>query len=642
MAVYMECGINLNSQNIAGNTSNVTAWINVRTTYGSYNHNGDTLGSVTFGGNASGTYSLNGATFDLQSTTRIYTRTFNVTHNADGTGSVNFSAWFNTQVSSGTIYGNASLNLPTIPRASTPTVSGTAQLGSAMTINTNRASSSFTHNLKYRYGNGSYTGTIATGVGASYTYTPPLDFANHVTDATSFNFAIICETYSGQTLIGTKETIITMQIPSSIGPTISSVVPSDTTSLRDTFGVYVQNQSNIKASVSASSQYGATIASITASLDGLSASGSSPLTLGAPPQSGSRSIAITVKDSRGRTASASTPITVAAYSAPTVNVRAYRYDTTAQEESDESTTIRVEVTGSATNVNNKNLNKTSIAIRWRVKGMSDWTTAVAVQQGHTIDYTYLLTGKAETSAFEIQVAVTDTVGQIVTQIVEVGTARPVMDWRGDGTGVAFYGIADRDGVRVNHRLSIGNDYGIDLESDAGASVPFVEVQSTGRPTFMNHVGLANTMWLQGQLASGAFTNLLRMNADGQVELNWTSGGMKGRMMKKIWEGTWTTGSITVPELPYYTLVLFESDSSTMGKYRILAWNHGNDPSRFSGGLCVHEPNNSAMHNFSIQVDKSSATTLLVRSGWRAPLFDMWVNKSGWTANLPVTAIYGLI
>lgn len=580
MAVYMDCGINLNYQNIAGNTSNVTAWINVRTTYGSYNHNGDTLGSVTFGGNASGTYSLNGATFDLQSTTRIYTRQFNVTHNADGTGSVNFSAWFNTQVSSGTIYGNASLNLPTIPRASTPTVSGAAQLGSAMTINTNRASSSFTHNLKYRYGNGAYTGTIATGVGASYTYTPPLDFANNVTDATSFNFAIICETYSGQTLIGTKETIITMQIPASIGPSISSVTPSDTTTLHGIFGAYVQNQSNIKVAVSASSQYGATIASITASLDGLSASGSSPLTLGAPPQSGSRSIAVTVKDSRGRTASASTPITVAAYSAPVLSARAYRYDTAQQEESDESTTIRVEIYGSVTNVNNAGENSALVAIGYRVKGVPDFTPVNSANRGQSYDFTFDIPNCPETSVYEIQVKVTDTVGQSATIELEVGTARPVMDWRGDGTGVAFYGIADRDGVRVNHRLSIGNDYGIDLESDAGASVPFVEVQSTGRPTLMNHVGLANTMWLQGQLASGTFTNILRMNADGQVELNWSSGGIRGRVMKTIWSGTLSKGaSIGTSDLPYYRIFLIYTNASGEA---IIAWKC--DPDSTAGNI----------------------------------------------------------
>lgn len=50
---------------------------------------------------------------------------------------------------------------------------------------------------------------------------------------------------------------------------------------------------------------------------------------------------------------------------------------------------------------------------------------------------------------------------------------------------------------------------------------------------------------------------LRMNDDGQVELDWTKGGVRGRMMKKIWEGSWSSGSVTIPELPYYNMFLIK-------------------------------------------------------------------------------------
>lgn len=43
------------------------------------------------------------------------------------------------------------------------------------------------------------------------------------------------------------------------------------------------------------------------------------------------------------------------------------------------------------------------------------------------------------------------------------------------------------------------------------------------------------------------------NDSDEVELNWTEGGLKGRVMKKIWSGTFTSGSITIDELPYYNL-----------------------------------------------------------------------------------------
>ena len=65
--------------------------------------------------------------------------------------------------------------------------------------------------------------------------------------------------------------------------------------------------------------------------------------------------------------------------------------------------------------------------------------------------------------------------------------------------------------------------------------------------------LANGKWLQGGLSSGDFTDMLRMSEDDRVELNWTQGGLSGRVMKLLWSGTLSEGgSVTIPDLPYYT------------------------------------------------------------------------------------------
>lgn len=45
------------------------------------------------------------------------------------------------------------------------------------------------------------------------------------------------------------------------------------------------------------------------------------------------------------------------------------------------------------------------------------------------------------------------------------------------------------------------------------------------------------------------------------ELNWTGNGLKGRVMKQIWSGSWTSGSINVPELPYYNVFVIQNTSS---------------------------------------------------------------------------------
>ena len=67
---------------------------------------------------------------------------------------------------------------------SQPTVSSSSvNLGSAVTIYTNRQSTATTHTLLYSFGSAS--GTIASNVGASVSWTPPLSLASQIPSATS-------------------------------------------------------------------------------------------------------------------------------------------------------------------------------------------------------------------------------------------------------------------------------------------------------------------------------------------------------------------------------------------------------------------------------------------------------------------------
>lgn len=573
MAVTLRCGIKLNSQNIQNNTSNVTAYVDAVSNYGSWNHLNPS-GTVKFGGNASGTFNFN-HNFDANTTTRIYSRTFNVTHNADGTGRVTMSATFNTNVSSGTIHGSASLTLKTIPRASNPTVSGSLTMGSPITIKTNRASTSFTHTLTYSFKG--HTGTIASGVGASTTWTPATaTFAPWCTDATGATCTITCRTYQGTTLIGTKTTSFTLKVPSSAGPTISEMQVTDGTDNLATYGAYVQGFSSVRVLIGGSSEYGAGIMGRSASLDGLSGSSTSavtPITLGAPPTAGARTVKGSIVDTRGFEDSSTQQIQVAAYEVPTVHLRAYRYDTTAQEESDESTTIRIEVSGSVCDVNSAGVNTSTVKVEIREHTADDsgtWETLDNQGRGQAPDFHIDTTGRAETKRWDVRATLTDSLGSSASVTVEVGTAIPVMDFRGDGTGVAFYGIADRAGVRIAEAgLSLGFmdnsiSRGIWLEDEDGVGHQFIRQSSGGRPIVANHMALANEFYLQGILPSGSSTNLMRVNASGQVELLWTRGGLKGRVMKQLWSGTFSTGSITVSEMDYYHVFFVRTNLSAAG------------------------------------------------------------------------------
>ena len=99
--------------------------------------------------------------------------------------------------------GSVSVTTGTYAPASSVTCS-IADIGSAPTIQISRNSSSYTHTLTYTFG--SLSGTIATKT-TSTTITSwkfPTSFYSQIPNAKSGTGIITCETYSGDTLLGTK------------------------------------------------------------------------------------------------------------------------------------------------------------------------------------------------------------------------------------------------------------------------------------------------------------------------------------------------------------------------------------------------------------------------------------------------------
>lgn len=113
-------------------------------------------------------------------------------------------------------------------------------------------------------------------------------------------------------------------------------------------------------------------------------------------------------------------------------------------------------------------------------------------------------------------------------------------------------------VKLNNVVDISSGHGLQADGHG-----FLEVQSEiPRARITDAVGLANSTWFQGLSAEGSAVNLFRVNSEGRVELDWTPGGFGGRMMKRLWSGTLTArGTITVPELPYYTVFLMNGPST---------------------------------------------------------------------------------
>lgn len=109
----------------------------------------------------------------------------------------------------------------TIPDKSTPRASTNAvQLGTSVTIYTDRKSSAYTHTLTYEIGEAS--GTIGTDVQAEKKWTPPMSLVSGFGNKTSASCKITCNTYNGKLLVGTATTDITLTAPSATVPILSA------------------------------------------------------------------------------------------------------------------------------------------------------------------------------------------------------------------------------------------------------------------------------------------------------------------------------------------------------------------------------------------------------------------------------------
>lgn len=243
------------SQSVVNNTSTIRFYVFLATLSGSYNvygnnNSGTTRGSMSVTAGGSTVYTrekqgfATGSAVSASNYTTQYSTSYSnasgkpfltvltdnasteaaaygectVTQNADGTKSITL-AWTGDVSFSGSVgmlTGSATISLPTIPRATTPSV-GTLTMGSASTITLSPASSSFTHTLRYQVGAAS--GTIVTKTSStSVSWTPALTLANQVPNATTAVGTLYCDTYSGSTLIGTKSVSITLNVPTSVVP----------------------------------------------------------------------------------------------------------------------------------------------------------------------------------------------------------------------------------------------------------------------------------------------------------------------------------------------------------------------------------------------------------------------------------------
>lgn len=422
--------ITQNSQSVANNTSNVTVSVRVYRTNTGYTTYGTGTVYCTINGTQY-TESITSSDKITSSGIVLFSKTLNIAHNADGTKTLTTSARItHDQFSS----SNQSYpqTLTTIPRATTPTVSASSvNMGASITINMPRASSSFDHTLTYKFG--SATGTIGSDLGTSKAWTVPLSLASQIPNGTSGSCTITCKTYNGSTLIGTKTVSFTAKVPSSVVPSISAQTISEAVSgLAAQFGGYVQNKSKLKVAITAAGSYSSTIKSYSTTIAGKSYSGSS-ITSGVLTASGTVTVKTTVTDSRRRTASKSTNVTVIAYTAPKI---------TKFSAARTNTGVAITMNFSITSLNEKNVKQYKVEYKPKT---SDAYEVLASGSVYTYNSTQNFADQFSTEAsYDLRLTVSDYFGESASAIAyaEIPTAFTLIDYNASGKGLAFGKVSE--------------------------------------------------------------------------------------------------------------------------------------------------------------------------------------------------------
>lgn len=374
---YLRLWVDQVSQNISDNSSQVRVRLTLTNgahTFSDY----DCTASVTVDGQ---TLSWSGrpSMLSQNSSIMLIDRTVTIRHENDGKKTFSLSATFSGGGgwSPGTLtLSSNSFTLTTIPRSSSVRV-GAGVIGSTITININRQNPSFKHTVRYSWAGKS--GTIASNVDTSTSWTIPIDFANDIPNSASGTGTIFVDTYSGSTKTGTQSTTFTASVPANVKPNFTGISLSDLNgsaqNLIPKADTFIQVISNIKVGFNgAVGSYGSSITGYYAEIVGKNQSTSSNGgSLGIMNYHGTIKIRARVSDSRGRWSDTrEVSVTVLEYFAPALSFSIARTGST-------SSTLTVTRNAKVAPLTVSGSQKNTMALTFKVARLG--TNAFAVDNG---------------------------------------------------------------------------------------------------------------------------------------------------------------------------------------------------------------------------------------------------------------------
>ena len=379
---------------------------------------------------------------DATDTSKVITASLdNIAHNNDGSKSIDIELTgnrfsnFNFFTASGN-YGSGwsvnaakSIALTTIPRASTIGASA-ANIGEVSTITVTRKATTYTHSIKYQFGDLSgyikADGSVSTSEvkisATSIPFTIPTSFYAEIPDATSDTCTLTCTTYSGSTKIGDVQ-IATFKVTASksaCAPTVSgTVVDSNdvTIALTGNKNKLVRYMSNALCTITAKAKKSASIEA--KKIGGTTVTGNTR-TINSIETS---SVAFVAADSRGYSTTKLVTLDLIEYIKLTVNAQLQRTDPT-------SGNAVLTIWGDYFN-DSFGVVANSLTVQFRLKraggSYGNYQDVAVVLDGNSYSAEIALSGLDYESAYTVSVEATDALMHW-TKTATVSQGIPVFDW----------------------------------------------------------------------------------------------------------------------------------------------------------------------------------------------------------------------
>lgn len=312
---------------------------------------------------------------------------------------------------------------------------------------TNSMLASLNHKVTWRIDN-AYTHTISTGSGAnSAVFNIPTSWMAACSTSSSTSCTVTVETFYGTDSIGSTSKVIQIVVPGNVVPTIESLtaaIYNDKSSggIATSKGIFIQNLTGITLTANnVSAGTGASISSysFSSSVEDDGIMSGNTYTISTLGYNGNITYSVTVKDSRGRTASAQCIIKSIAYNLPVITAYdAYRCTQNGTgSENGTYASIRCAANVSPVTVNGTALNTMTIKSYYYIsttgepqltQALGDMTSGVVYVIGGALSNSY---------KYYVRFVVSDFMGGTAQTDVIISSAAYAIHVKNGGTGVAF-------------------------------------------------------------------------------------------------------------------------------------------------------------------------------------------------------------